>query len=75
MKEKELFLVVIASLLICAVAVYVSGPAEEPYTKECLVVSIENVTITEYDPEWVGGTWFYLEPIHTYDQWIIAEPR
>ena len=84
MKEKELFLVVKASLLICAVIVYVSVFAEEPYTTECLGVSLEDATISledatiiEYDPDWAWGTWFDwdLANMCDYGYCIIVEPR
>ena len=76
MEGKELLLVVLAGLIISVVAVYVSGPVEQPYPTEPLVFSLENATIIVYDPDWARGTWFDWDPAHiyTYDLWIIAEP-
>ena len=78
MKGKELLLVVLVGLIVSAVAVYVSGPAEQPCPTEPLVFSLENCNCTIIrvnDTEWARGTLFDWDPTYTYtfDFWIIAE--
>ena len=77
MRGRELLLTVLASLLTCAVVIYVSGPTEQPYEPEVLEISLENATIIKCDPDWARGTWFDWDPAHIYgyDYWIIVEPR
>ncbi len=77
MRGRELLLTVLASLITCAVVIYVSGPAEQPYEPEVLEISLENATIIKCDLDWARGTWFDWDPanIDGYDCWIIVEPR
>ena len=78
MKGRELLLVVLAGLLIGAVAIYVSGPAEQPHPTEPLIFSIENATVIQvHDTDWARRTWFDWDPLNTYayELIIIAKPR